>query len=291
MIEPETQLEEGLRYQKLGMLHKALEHYEATADSSADPAVVGEAYRREAHVYRAWCRWDEAIDAARRSATLARTNNLQDLYGEALNAEAIVHQERGDFDRALALYERILGSKVGDRLRGIALQNMGSLAAQRADLDAAEKYFRQSFRYFRRAGYAWGEAFALNNQSAVALDSGRFKLAEVLGGQALTAASKIGDQELMGIAELNTAEALAGQRELERAEAHAHDALGHFGPDGKELRLAQCYRVLGDVRTMRGEQRHAFDAYTRALGLAEAAGAHREVSRIRDCMQLLNVAE
>ena len=70
-FDPQARLEEGLRFQKLGMLEKALEHYQATVDSSNDPSVLAEAYRREAHVYRAWCKWDKAIEAAQRCARVA----------------------------------------------------------------------------------------------------------------------------------------------------------------------------------------------------------------------------
>ena len=44
MIDPRGQLEEGLRYQKLGMLDQALEQYKVAIDSATDPAVTpGEA--------------------------------------------------------------------------------------------------------------------------------------------------------------------------------------------------------------------------------------------------------
>src|SRR5687768_4062160 len=116
MLDPRHELSEGLRYQKLGMLEEALAKYRVVKDETADPELLGEALRREALVYRAWCRWDDAIDAARRSASIARDAQLDELYAEALNAEAIVHQERGLFADAMALYETISRMTVSDRL-------------------------------------------------------------------------------------------------------------------------------------------------------------------------------
>src|SRR5688500_20409537 len=105
MLDPRSRLEEGLRYHKLGMLDEALEHYRVAIDSASDPEVVSEGYCREALAYRAGCRWDEAISSARRSATVALGARLDEQYAQALNAEAIVHQERGAFDAAMTRSE------------------------------------------------------------------------------------------------------------------------------------------------------------------------------------------
>ena len=290
MIDPRGHLEEGLRYQKLGMLDEALEQYRVAIDAAANPETISEAYCREALVYRAWCRWDDAISAARRSATVALSARLDDHYAQALNAEAIVHQERGAFDAAMALYEIIVRMRVSDRLHGITFQNMGSIAAQRADLEMARGYFRESQRHFARAGYPWGEAFALNNQAAIALDAGRLKEAEVIAGQAIIAAKKVGDLELLGIAMMNSAEALAPQGRVVIAEQLAVDALRYFEIEENDLRRAQCYRVLGDIKLLQSARDVAVDMYGRALGLAQSVGSDREVGRIRDALELVDAA-
>src|SRR5688572_8531789 len=108
MLDARRALEEGLRYQKLGMLDEALEHYRVAIDAASDPEVVSEGYCREAHAFRAGCRWDDAISSARRSATVALDAQLDEQYAQALNAEAIVHQECGAFDAAMNLFEIII---------------------------------------------------------------------------------------------------------------------------------------------------------------------------------------
>jgi tetratricopeptide (TPR) repeat protein len=286
MLDPRSRLDEGLRYQKLGMLDQALEQYRVAMDSATDPGIISEALCREALAYRAGCRWAEAVAAARRSGAVAAAAGLEDLRAQALNAEAIVHQERGAFDEATALYDVILGMDVNDRLLGLALQNMGSIAAQRADLETARGYYRESQQHFARAGYAWGEAFTLNNQAALALDAGRLKEAEVIAGQAIVAAKRVGDLELLGIAMLNSAEALAPQRQLIRAEELAEDALRYFEIEENDLRRAQCYRILGDIKLLQGVPEAALAMYGRGLGLAESVGSEREALRIRDAMEL-----
>jgi ATP/maltotriose-dependent transcriptional regulator MalT len=164
---------------------------------------------------------------------------------------------------------------------------MGAIAAQRADLETAREYFRQSQRYFAQAGYPWGEAFALTNQAAAAQEAGHLKEAEVLAGQAIIAAKKVGDLELLGIAMMNSAEALAPQGRLVHAEQLAEDALGYFEIEENDLRRAQCYRVLGDIKMLQAFPREAQQMYGRALGLATSVGSEREALRIRDAMELV----
>jgi len=166
------QLEEGLRLQKAGLLEEALQLYDA-ASRSGDGTIRALALCRKADLYRVWSRWEQAADSAREGAAVARKAGEYSLYAEAINAEANVYHQRGEFDAALPLYERVLELPVDDRIRGLALQNMGSIAAQREDLDAAERLFLDSYWHFRRAGYDWGVAFVLNNQAAAALDRGR----------------------------------------------------------------------------------------------------------------------
>ena len=284
MPDPRAHIEEGLRFHKLGMLDRALQEYEASLEISRDPAVSGEALVRQAHVYRSWCRWDAAVSSARRGVQIARAAGLDQVEADALNAEAIVHQEVGRFDEAVVLFERILSLDIDERQRGIVYQNLGSIAAQRSDLARAEEYFRSSYRSFGRAGYRWGEAFALTNFAAATLLAGRFKEAEVIGGQAMHAAKKAGDLELLGIASQNTGEALAHLQEFARAEALLVEALGYFQMESNDLRRAQCMRVLGDVKLLSGDRDEARRLYAQALQLAESVQAEREVSRLLDCL-------
>jgi tetratricopeptide (TPR) repeat protein len=286
MLDPRGQLDEGLRFHKVGMLGKAIEYYEATAGGSDDPAVVAEAFCRAADAYRVWCKWDRGIEAARHAAGVAREAGLDALHAEALNAEAAVYLERGELNAAEPLLRRILDLTSDRRMRGIALQNLGSIAAQRADLRSAEDYFRRSYRTFRRAGYRWGEAFALNNFAAVALDMGRLKLALDLGLRAMEAAQRIGDFELLGIATMNAAEAHAAKGEVALGEALATTALGYFAAEDNAMRRAQCLRVLGDISVLKGDRLIASRFYEQALELAEALDSPFEASRLRDCLEV-----
>ncbi|HEX6534114.1 MAG TPA: tetratricopeptide repeat protein [Gemmatimonadaceae bacterium] len=270
------QLSRGIRFEKSGVLDRALGEYDAVLASSDDPRLVAEAWRRRSSVLRTRCEWEGALEAARRSAEVATGAALWSLVGEALNAEAAVHESRGDFDRAVELLERVATITDDERVVGIALHNLGGIAAQSGDLEVAEARFTESHARFRRAGYAWGEAFALNNLGRTALDRGEVARAESLLVRAIAAAQSAEDLDLKALATLNRAEALARMGRLTEAEDHASGALGFFTFAGNDWRRIECLRLLGDLCSQQGNGDAAMRCFTQALDLARAIGAERE---------------
>jgi tetratricopeptide (TPR) repeat protein len=276
-------ISEGFRLQKAGLLEEALQLYDTVAKSD-DDASRASALCRMSDLFREWSSWDRAAECARESAILARRAGAYSLYAEALHAEANVYHQRGEFDAAIPLYEKVLEMPVDDRVRGLALQNMGAIAAQREDLDAAERLFLDSYWHFRRAGYDRGVAFVLNNQAAAALDRGRFSSAATIARQAIEAARQAGDFELLGIATLNYAEALAAQDDLPHAESLAAGALGFFVLANSDIHRAQCLRVLGDIYSKTGERARARACYTQGLELAMALGSRLDTEKLRQAL-------
>jgi predicted negative regulator of RcsB-dependent stress response len=246
---------------------------------------------RKADLYRVWSRWEQAADSAREGAAVARKAGEYTLYAEAINAEANVYHQRGEFDAAIPLYERVLELPVDDRVRGLALQNMGSIAAQREDLDNAERLFLDSYWHFRRAGYDWGVAFVLNNQAAAALDRGRYASAATIARQAMEAARQVDDFELLGVSTLNYAEALAAQDDLPHAESLAAGALGFFVLAKSEVHRAQCLRVLGDIYVRRGETSRARACYMQGLEVAVPLGSRYDTDKLREALARLGPSE
>lgn len=276
-------IDEGLRYQRNGALDRALDRFEAAAEAAraaAAPALLAEALRRAASVHRARCDWDRALDDARRSGEVAREAGLPDALAEALNAEAAVHQVRGEFAEAARLLERIISVTGDHRIRAIALQNLGTIAAQQGRLEQAERCFRDALDGYRQAGYRWGEASALSNYSATLLDRGEFAQAEPLLARAVELAREVDDQEMLAIATKNYAEALAGLADFDRAQDYASTALGYFSSAGNRWRAVECYELLGDIHARRGDPATAAECYEHGLRLAERIDAPRDRERL-----------
>jgi tetratricopeptide (TPR) repeat protein len=275
-------LDDGLNCAKAGMLDRALDYYAAALDAAEEPAHIAVSLRRRSHVYRMRCEWEPALEAARQSVEVATTAALEELTAEALNAEAAVHQSRGDFDLATPLYERILTLTVSDRVRGVALQNLAGTRAMQSDLQSAEQYFREAHDCFERAGYEWGRAHVLNNLGRLALDMGKRAAAESLLVDGIEEAKRVGDLELIATARMNLAEALVGREAFDQAEECASAALGHFTTEGNEWRRVECFRLLGDMHAMRGAHTLARSFFDAAMRVAVEIGAKAEQQKLQE---------
>src|SRR5687768_15921857 len=274
-------IEEGLRLEKFGMLDRALAHYEAAA-SGDDPLTVTTAWRRRASVLRTRCDWEGALAAARESAAVAIRHDLPDAHAEALNAEAAVFQSTGDFAAARPLLERILDMTTDPRIRGVALQHLGSIAAEGGDFETAEHRFLESYSCFQAAEYRWGQAFALNNYGRAAMDSENFEIAERVLTRAVDLAREIEDLDLAALATMNLAETMLCADELERADEAASTALGYFDMAGNRWRRVECLRLLGDINLRDDQPEVAMRCYAQGLELARELGVQPEIARLEE---------
>src|SRR5579885_1811375 len=127
----------GIRAEELGALERATDCF-TRASRAADRAIAAEAYARLADVYRSTSNWPAASQAARRAQEIAREGGLDGLVAHAMIAEANVLMCTGDFSDANELFARAMGLTVDPRLRGIAMQNVGSILAQQGRLRAAQ---------------------------------------------------------------------------------------------------------------------------------------------------------
>ena len=281
MPEPLGDVDEGLRLEKSGMLDRALAHYEAAA-AAEDPLTVATAWRRRASVLRTRCEWEAALAAARESAAVALRHGLHEAHAEAVNAEAAVFQSQGNFAAALPLLERILEKTTNPRIRGVALQNLGSIAAERGDYEGAEHRFLESYRCFKEADYDWGQAFALNNYGRAAMDRGSLEIAERVLSRAVELARGVEDLDLAALATMNLAETMLSAGHLERADEAASTALGYFDMVGNRWRRVECLRLLGDINLRDGQADVARRCYVQGLTLARELGVQLEIVRLEE---------
>jgi tetratricopeptide (TPR) repeat protein len=280
-------LEEGRRYEGHGVLDRALENYRRAADESSDPAVIAESLTHQSRVHRCRSDWELALETARRAQELSRTHQLASLLTDAIIAEANVLICRGDFTEALTIFRRLLDETNEPRVRGIALQNIGSILWQQGQLGAAERALSESLGWFQRAGYALGEAIALNNHGRISLERGNTDLSKALLTQAREAARALEDAELTALVALNYAAALHADGDHAGAVREASAALGYFTTSGNRWREIECLRLIGTVNERLGDCADALRCHERALALAEEIGARHDLRLIREAITRL----
>ena len=282
MADPRELIDTGLRLEKNGELEPALEHYRRAEQESTDPATISEAVRRQAIVLQRRSDWDGSVALARKAGEIASAAGLMDQFAQTLNTEAATLLMRGDLATASGLFDRVVqGTSTDARVRAIALQNLGTIAAQTGEWTRSRECFRESVSCFQKAGDAWGEAVALNNYGRAALDHGNMMMAEELLEQAVGAARRVEDFDSAALATLNQAEALAGMGRLPRALELATSALEFYSTSGNAFRRSEALRILGDIELKGGNAAAARQRYTEALALASAADAPVEMDVIR----------
>ena len=246
------------------------------ATELGDLAGQSAALRHQSIVRRQRSEWEEAIALAHRAADVARSAGLRDALAEAYNAEAVVHQSRGAFAEAEALLAEAHATTADRRLLGAVLANLGSIAAQRGDIEAARVHLIGSAQKFRDSGYALGEASVLNNLGRLGLDQGNARVALPMLQDALGAARRAGDAELVAIVQRNLAEATGLAGDPDAAESLALTALETFTAEGNAARRAECLRILGELDEARGNRARAVERWRAALAIADAPPPERE---------------
>ena len=279
-------IEDGIRAEEIGALDRALESFTEAAQAS-DPAVAAQALARLADVRRSRAEWDAALEAAREAQRLAHGTGNEILVAHALIAEGNVFMCRGDFAEGIALFQRVLDSSADPRMRGLALQNIGSSLAQQGHLGAAERAFSESYGSFQRADYPRGEATALNNLGRAALDRGDVAAAEPVLEQAVATAREVGHGELIALATLNLAETKARHGDLARAHELASVALGFFAAAGNRWREIECLRLIGSIDQQGGHVDAAAACYERGLQLAREIDAAVETRALSERLERL----
>jgi tetratricopeptide (TPR) repeat protein len=276
-------IDEGVAAEKLGMLDRAESCYCLAAESE-DDGVKAKALTKLAGVHRSRAEWDVALEFARRAQEVATGANLGVVRDEARVVQATVLMARGDYDEATAVLESLLVSASEPRLRGVVLQNLGTILAQKGQLGAAERAFSESYGFFRKAGYRRGEAIALNNYGRAALDRKNVSSAERSLEDALLVAREVEDSDLVALATLNLAEALAQRGENKRARDLASAAFGHFGSCGNRWRQVECLRLLGAIHERERCPDDAERCYERGLGLAQDIDARTDIALLREAL-------
>jgi tetratricopeptide (TPR) repeat protein len=281
-------LAEGVRAERMGALERALDAYREAASATIDPETRAEALTHQADVHRTRCEWEQGLSAARTAQEIAYRAQLLRRWADAIIAEANILICLGDFATAIPKLEGLVADSDDPRVRGIALQNLGSIRAESGQLRAAERAFSESLGNFHKAGYSRGEAIALNNLGRLAQDSKDPVRARPFLERAVKLAREVEDSELAAIASLNLAWALSAEGDLERSQDLAMAALGYFSDCNNRWREIECLRLIGDINERQNNFDDAVRCYEVGLKLAEQIGSQPEIRATRDKLTALS---
>ncbi|MDB4882813.1 MAG: hypothetical protein JWL95_1579 [Gemmatimonadetes bacterium] len=285
-------LEDGIRYDRSGVATRARNCFvEITERWRENPVVAAEAWWRLANLQRLQSQWDDALESARASAALARANALPDVEADALNIEAAVWGTRGEYARARALFNRMLDLSATPIIRAKALQNLGGLAAEERQFEAAERLFGESREAYRVANDARGEACSLLNIGRLQAERGDPALARATLEAAVVQSRQAGDLEMHAAALLNLGIALGDLGLVADAEERITTAYGQFTIADIALQRVRCLLQLATFATRRGEPAAAQVCLEHARKVAARAELPRELRLIDEQLAELAALE
>lgn len=279
-------LADGIRYERGGVADRARETFEAVTRLERDePAAAAEAWWRLANLHRLRSSWDAALEAARRSAAIARAHDMPDTEADALNIEGAVWYIRGEFDQARDLFTRMLAIARTPAVRGKALQNLGGIAADERNFAEGERLFTESREAYRAAGDARGEAVSLLNTGRLQAERGFPLEARETLEAAVVAARQTGDLEMHAAALLNLGIALCALDLHGEAEERITTAYGQFTIADIPHQRVRCLMQLATLAASRQEVAAATICLTHAADVANSAGLPREQREIAQLLE------
>jgi putative nucleotidyltransferase with HDIG domain len=277
----------------------------AAAERSGETAVLSEALRRLAVARYQRNEPAAARELCQRSLAVARAAGNELLAAEALNTLGVLDLKTGSLADARRLFLEALELGGGNReLRARVEPNLGILANIQGDFDAALACYQRALAAHRASNNEHGCAIALHNLGMVSADRHQYEQADHYFTQSFVIAQRVSDVSLQGLSLVNHADVHLAQARYEDARRNAEAALALFDQIDARSDKAEAYRVLGLVYRETGKPALAESRLRTAIELAVGAGsvlneaeASRELAllyqtmgRNQEALRLLNTA-
>lgn len=233
---------------------------------------MGEAYEQLVKIYAQLGQYNEAERVVRQQLAIARSNvNFSDQI-LALNNLGTLILQGGDLNAAqVAFTEGLAIAQNVDSESGIGLSmsNLGLIAAAQGQTDDARKYYEIAANYRARARDYTGQANTDSNLGDVYLATGQIRSAIGAYRLSLSLARDIDDPyiQLRAIDGLIT---IYRQRnEPAQLAAYLDDRIALTLRTGDDWQRLLTLRTIGDIYQDNGDLAAAYDAFQRALTLAQ----------------------
>ncbi|HET7900714.1 MAG TPA: tetratricopeptide repeat protein [Candidatus Nanopelagicales bacterium] len=233
--------------------------------------------------WRAHCHFSEGRRWLDRALALS-SGQRTDLRSDLLNGAAYLSRARGDYDVAESQYRESLEIReaAGDQAAiSASLRFLGNVAFDRGDVAGAEDWWRRSLRALDGVDDIVRRASVLNNLGVAAHHRGADDEAIALYDQVQELAQQMGSVELLARARMNTATALLGQGQLDRAARVARDAVEGYATLDDTWDLVDAVDVLASALGLAGDAGEAGWLYGGAAGLRAALDVRRPVTEER----------
>ena len=249
---------------------------------------VGNHFAKAGDTRAAAARYRRAADAARSSyfnhqAIRLYKQSLERLGDTDLVARlhiwhdlGSVYQHRGDFDKALDAYERMvrLSWVVASRPKAaVAFNKMGRVWRQKGNLNLALEYLQRGLEMFTQARDDRGIATSLDDIGQIHWMQGRYEAALDHSARALEMRRQVGDQRSIAVSLSNIGNIEKDRGLFDEAESCYQEALRLRRAVGDVYGYVVSLNNLAALACDRGELTRAKETWEQSLEEAERIGA------------------
>lgn len=245
-----------------------LSDYPAALDAIARAVELAHAAADAEIEYHARVRWGrmlrqrgEYADARAQfehAFALAQQRNDSGAQATVLNDLGIIAFNAGNFDTALANYQRALALAQGDPKTLANIHNsLGTFYHYTADYATSLAHYEQALAWRRASGDRLNEAGCLYNIAIVQSDRGEYSAARRALGQVAEIARALGDRRIQGYAVVFLGVVFEQLNELEAAEEAYARGLALRRASGLEAMTIDPLAGLARVATARGDHPRA----------------------------------
>jgi tetratricopeptide (TPR) repeat protein len=289
----------------IGFAQKTLSEYKLAAESYKQAL---DTFKRigsqEGLAGQAWALRELATACRSLGDYVAAENDLQgslELYSklkepqprEEARAEeelAAVYSDRGDYDRALALYKKVRPTLVALGYKSsaaVAAENLGTTLFEMGNRTEAFKQYEISRKEFQEVGDKHGEAWALAKLAQWYVDGHLCDEGLKYASQALTLAKETNYARAMGIAANYMARAYLCAKSLQEAEVEAQHSLESAARANDKFQQAYNLETLALIAEAQGDIQRAVENADKSVALwdsmssrtAEARSARANLAR------------
>ena len=214
---------------------------------------------------------------------LCRLGELRTMMGDHIAAWSLFEQSRAAWGES--------GAKRGViQSLNVPLHDLGTLACEQGDYDAAERLFEEALDIANEHGNTVDVVHHLSGLGHVARGRGDHRAARSFYEESLAAARRLGYRR-MATFDLQYLAGLAwAAGDLPRAATLYRDALAYFGPAGDDLGIARCLEGLSKVAAKEGAHGRAARLSATSERLREAMHSPLPPSELADYQFALDSA-
>ena len=233
--------------------------------------------------------YDLAIDFAQKALITRSENNNQYEIAECLNLVGIIHNAKGEYQKANECFQeslKIFGKFDNKKATAKVFNNLGMIHWRMGNLQQALNFFQKTLSLAEELGNFPQIAVSLLNIGLIYVNQGELNLALSSLQKSLVISKELGLKYPLSLCLNNIGLIFYARGDFEQALRYYQDSSVLVQELGNKHDMAICYNNIGEVFSSMGKYDEALDQIEKSLLLFQEIGAIPDLS-----LPLFNLVE